>query len=167
MIDRRVLRIRPRRIAAAARPYTAEEATEREARRALPAEIDALCHAWAHWCHTRRYYGPPDSLPSVIGQLRTRTSRATDGSGGPNALCSHELARFHLAVLSLGTGRERAVLELHYRYRPASIKQAAHVLGIGRQHWYTLRNTAARKAYSRLGDTFGVFKGDTLAQNSR
>lgn len=151
------MRVRPRRIAAVARQYTAEESAEREARQALPAEIDAMCHAWAYWYHTRRYFGPPARLPSIIGKLRTRTPQATDGSAGPNALCSRDIAIFHTAVVASGDGQSRLVFELHYRYRPKPIKAAASAFGINPRQWYSLRNSFARKAWSLhrqlLGDT--------------
>lgn len=170
-----VLRVRPRRRAAPAPPLPAEALAERAARSALPDEIDSLCQAWARWCATRRYFGPPAGLPSVLGSLHTRTVMATDGSGGRNAFCSREIACFHLAVLAGGEGKDRLVFEAHYRLRPASIKAAASALGIGRQHWYTLRNGFARRAWSAHAQlmkvsppqatTFRVTAGDTLAQN--
>lgn len=107
-----------------------------------------MAHSWAQWCRTRRYFGPPDRLPSIIGQLRTRTPQATDGNIGPNAACSQELAIFNLAVQYGGSGKDRMVFEMHYRYRPASIRVAAAALGISRQHWYTLRNSYARKTWA-------------------
>ena len=178
MIERHVLKIRRRgRPAPAESP---EQWAEKEARRALEPHIDAICHAWADWVRTRRFYGPPAGLPSIIGKLRTRTPPATDGSGGPNAEASAELAYFNLAVIAGGEGRDRLVFELHYRFRPRSIKQAAEVIGVGRQHWYTLRNAFARRAWvahrglmdaDRLSPeqatTNRYLAGDILAQNSR
>jgi hypothetical protein len=145
----RVIRVRQRRVAWPAPQYTEKQMAEREERGGLPAEIDDLCHAWARWVSTRRYFGPPGRLDSIIGQLRSRTPRATDGMAGPNAPCSQELACFHQAVLAGGEGTDRIVFEVHYRYRPASIKRAADLLDISRAHWYYLRNRFAIAAFAR------------------
>jgi hypothetical protein len=53
-----------------------------------------------------------------------------------------------MAVLAGGEGKDRAVFEVHYRMRPRNIKAAASKLSIGRQHWYTLRNQFAKRAYA-------------------
>lgn len=151
MMERRVLRVRPRRMAAVARPYTDLELTEREARRALPDEIDAMAHTWAYWYHTRRYFGPPSRLPSIIGKLRTRTPMATDGSAGPNAFCSRDVAIFHRAVVAAGDGPDRMVFELYYRLRPSPVKTLARELGINPRQWYSLRNSFARRAWALHG----------------
>lgn len=145
----RVIRVRPRRAAWPAPQYTEQQLAEREERGGLPAEIDDLCFGWAIWASTRRYFGPPGRLDSIIGQLRSRTPRATDGAGGPNARCSQELACFHQAVLAGGEGTDRVVFEVHYRYRPKSIKRAAELLDISRAHWYYLRNRFAIAAFAR------------------
>ena len=178
--ERRTLKVRPRRLAWPAPPGKPEQVSEREARGALEPHIDHMCHAWAHWVGTRRFYGPPAGLSSIIGRLRMRTPQATDGSAGPNAIASQEIAYFNLAVMAGGDGKDRLVFEVHYRFRPASIKRAAEVIGVGRQHWYTLRNGFARRAYiahhalmhaeklSPLQATsFAFSAGDTLPQNTQ
>lgn len=145
----RILRIRQRRVAWPAPQQTEQQRAEREERGGLPAEIDDMCHAWARWVTTRRYFGPSGRLDSIIGQLRNRTARQTDGMGGPNARCSQELSCFHQAVLAGGEGTDRIVFEVHYRHRPRSIKRAAELLEISRAHWYYLRNRFAIAAYAR------------------
>ena len=151
MIERRLIIVRryKQRIAAPARPLPEEAYSERTERSALPAEIDALCVEWARWAVTRRFYGPPAGLSCILGQLRTRTARATDGSPGPNAIASAQLAAFNRAVQTGGDGRDRIVFELHYVHRVKPIKKAAAALEISPKHWYALRNRFARSAYAR------------------
>lgn len=149
-MERRVLVIRRRvRLAAVAPPIREETYAERTERSALPAEIDAICCEWARWVETRKFYGPPAGLTCILGQLRTRTARATDGSPGPNAVASAQLAAFNRAVQTGGDGKDRIVFELHYRYRPKPIKRAAAALEISAKHWYHLRNSFAKSAWAR------------------
>lgn len=157
MMRLRVKRIRSRRIAAPAPPTPEIVHDIRAERGALSVEIDALCWQWASWVATRKFYGPPDRLACILGQLRTRTARATDGSPGPNAVASATLAAFNAAVQSGGTGKDRTVFELHYLYRPKPIKRAAEALEISAKHWYHLRNEFARSAYARH---FGYLPGN-------
>lgn len=136
-----------RRLAAVARDRSPEALAEREVRGALPVHIDELCWAWSQWCDTRRYYGPPPALPSVLGRLAQR-SRTTCGDG-PDARNSAQLAALHLAIIGQPVDAlDRCVFEAHYRYRPRSIKAAAALFEISRKHWYTLRNNFARRVYA-------------------
>ena len=136
-----------RRLASVGGDRSAEDLAEREARGALPEHIDELCWAWARWCETRRYFGPPPNLPSLLGRVQRVAGRP--GDGGPDAALSAQLAALHLAIIGQPVNAlDRCVFEVHYRYRPKSVKHAAALLGIGRQHWYTLRNSFARRVYS-------------------
>lgn len=170
LIIRRRLRLTRR--TAVAPPLSDEGCAEREASSALPAEIDTLCCEWAVWVQTRKFYGPPAGLTCILGQLRTRTARATDGSPGPNAVCSAQLAAFNQAVLLGGDGKDRLVFELHYRYRPKPIKRAAAALEISSKHWYHLRNTFARAAWARhfgylpAGNKIVPSPGNRMGENS-
>lgn len=146
-----MLRVRPRRIAAAAKPWTDGELAEREARQALEPHIDALCMEWSHWCATRKLYGPPAGVKSPLGNLARRTLLSTAPNyGGPDAVASRQLAVFHATVMGQPWHKDRMVFEAHYlecNPRRIPIKVAAHAFGIGRQHWYTLRNGFARRVY--------------------
>lgn len=111
------------------------------------AQLHELCERWAHWCQTRRYYGRNSLPPSILGRLTSRGSgKAPDG--GPDAECSAELAAFHLAVMAQPPGKARQAFELHYLHRVRNVKTAAHHLGIGRQHWYTLLRQFRRAAWA-------------------
>jgi len=136
-----------RRLAAPAREASDAALAEREARGALPEHIDQLCWNWANWCETRRYFGPPPNLPSLLGRVQRVPGRA--GTDGPDARLNAQLAALHLAIIGQpANALDRCVFEAHYRYRPRSIKAAASAMKIGRQHWYSLRNAFARRVYA-------------------
>jgi hypothetical protein len=136
-------------------PFAAPASTEADD--ALPEEeaglhantdLDALCEAWASWTRTRRFYVKPSVPPSVLGRLRSKgTGRST--SGGPDAVASAQLLAFNLAVHAQPReALDRQVFELHYLHRVASIKTAADLLGISRNHWYRLLRAFRDRAYS-------------------
>ena len=110
--------------------------------------LHRLCEAWAEWCWTRRFYAKPSVPASLLGNLQKRT-RAPGEPGGPDADNSAELAAFHLAVIGQpADALDRKVFELHYLHRVKNVKAAAAVLGIGRQHWYTLLREFRRRAHA-------------------
>jgi len=109
------------------------------------ADADALCHRWAAWACTRRYYGPAPIAAGPLGQLASKsTPRRT---GGPDAECAPELPALHLTIAAQELDTARIVFELHYLHRPKSIKQAAAALGISRSHWYELLNEFRARVY--------------------
>lgn len=111
-------------------------------------DLDALCDAWAHWCRTRRFYGPAPMNASVLGKLSGK-SQAPREPGGPDAPCSAELAALHLAVIAQPReALDRKVFELHYLWSVRNIKAAAAQLGISRQHWYRLLGDFRRRVYA-------------------
>lgn len=109
-------------------------------------DLDALCEQWVRWQATRRFYAPPSKIGSILGQLsgaRTRSLR-TDG---PDAICSAELAAFHMAYVSQPESLSRHVFEIYYVHRVAPIKQAAALLHISRSHFYYLLCNFRKKVY--------------------
>lgn len=145
---------RPRQLAAPA-PASSEECDEDVTTEPIDSELHALCERWAHWCETRRFYGPNSAPVSLLGKLREKGSgRST--SGGPDAVASAELAAFHLAVLAQPEGKAKVVFQLHYLHRVRNIKQAAAALGIGRQRWYTLLRDFRRQAHAASQSIAGM-----------
>ena len=136
-IDPKALRL------AAAAPQTDEApAEDSEEQR----DLDALCEQWVRWKATRRFYAPPSKIGSILGQLsgaRTRPLR-TDG---PDAICSAELAAFHIAYVSQPEALDKVVFELYYVHRVVPVKKAAGTLGISRSHFYYLLKGFRLKAY--------------------
>lgn len=99
-------------------------------------DIDELFEQWSAWCRTRRYFAPPSSMGSILGQLRgpSRPSRQP-----PDAKCSSYMAALHLAIKGQPEeALDTKVFWLYYGQRAGNIKQAAYVLGISRQHFYRL-----------------------------
>ena len=139
MSERQILRVR-RRLAA---PSPLPERSPSLYR--MPPEVDVLCHQWAHWVATRRFYGPSPKLISVLGRLRTSRATAVEV---PPIVAGRLLPHFHVAVLGLPE-RERIVLELHYIHRAKPQKVIAAALGCCREHLYRLRAAGATQAYRR------------------
>ena len=138
------------RLAAAAPMMRQNESELRAARGALDPEIDAFCEVWSQWCRTRRYYGPPAQMPSILGQLGRRTVRSTAPGEGRDSFCSAEILAFHTAIVAQPPDAlDRRVFEAHYLWHVRNIKTAAHAFGIGRRHWYTLVNRFARRVYAQ------------------
>lgn len=116
------------------------------------AHLDELCERLAWWATTRRLWGAPPPRPNMqIGKLvkRTRPLRAEP----PDAACYPELAALWIALVAQpATSIDRVVFELHYLHRVGNVKLAAHVVGIGRQHWYTLLRDFRRRIYAGSRD---------------
>ena len=149
MSERQVLRVR-RRLAAPS-PLPAIEPN----RSAMPAEVDAVCLAWAHWIATRKFYAPNPRLQSILAHLKT--SKATVREVPPifaGGLAPH----FHQAVLGLPE-RERMLLELHYIHRAKPQKVIAAALGCCREHLYRLRAAGAVQAYRRAQEMQEASRG--------
>lgn len=107
--------------------------------------LNELCVAWAAWCRTRRFYGPPPLPSSTLGKLSPKSSSRLR-SGGPDAPCGAELAALHLAIIaqpaeSIG----RRIFELHYLWEVRNIKAAAATIGISRPSWYRLLKDFRRR----------------------
>ena len=48
--------------------------------------LNELCVAWAAWCRTRRFYGPPPLHTSLLGKLSSKNP-PKPRVGGPDAPC--------------------------------------------------------------------------------
>jgi hypothetical protein len=133
--------------------HPAYEAAEGLSRRELDADhaLNELCVAWAAWCRTRRFYGPPPLPGSTIGKL-CLVSTGKPQTGGPDASCGAELAALHLAVVAQPANElGRQVFELHYLWRIRNVKAASAELGISRQHWYRLLRDFRRRVHRAAG----------------
>jgi hypothetical protein len=145
-VNIRTIRIRPRRLAAPARAYTAAELAERQAAR-LPAHIDEMCRDWGAWVATRRL-AAPRPLGSVLGRLRTASSAAP--GEGPRVRLDQHCAAFHCALQSQD---ERGVSVLWALYAlPAQglrlpVRRVAEALHMDRSTAYRLRDRVALAAY--------------------
>lgn len=100
-------------------------------------DLDDLCERWVNWKATRRLFGPPPTMGSVLGQLSGTRTRPLK-QGGPDAICSAELAALHVAYTCQPDALDKRVFDLYYIHRVAPIKVAAAALGIGRQHFYAV-----------------------------
>ena len=100
-------------------------------------DLDALCEQWVRWKATRRFYAPPSKIGSILGQLSGARSRALR-TDGPDAICSAELAAFHLAYVSQPDALDKRVFDLYYVHRVAPVKTAAAALNISRKHFYSV-----------------------------
>ena len=149
MSERHVLRVR-RRLAAPS-PLPALEPS----RCRMPPEIDFLCHQWAYWVSTRRFYGPSPKLISILGRLRTSRATAVEV---PPIVAGGLLPHFHLAVAGLPE-RQRMLLELRYLHRARPEKSVAALVGVSREHLYRLRTGAAVQAYRRAQEMQEASRG--------
>ena len=98
-------------------------------------DLDDLCERWVASTRTRRLYGPPPVMGSVLGQLSGTSSRPLK-AGGPDAISSAELAAFHLAYTCQPDALDKRVFALYYVHRVKPIKSAAAALKISRTHFY-------------------------------
>ena len=133
-------------------------------------DLDDLCERWVRWQATRRLFGPPPTMGSVLGQLsgtRTRPLR----QGGPDAACSAELAALHVAYTCQPDALDKRVFDLYYLHRVAPVKAAAAALGIGRPHFYTVlgdfRKRLHAAAQAILADEQDKLRGMQHARASR
>lgn len=128
LIDPEALRL------AAASPQTDEApAEDSEEQR----DLDALCEQWVRWKATRRFYAPPSKIGSILGQLSGARSRPLR-TDGPDAICSAELAAFHIAYVSQPDALDKRVFDLYYVHRVVPVKTAAAALSISRKHFYSV-----------------------------
>ncbi|MBV7459477.1 MULTISPECIES: hypothetical protein [unclassified Acidovorax] len=109
-------------------------------------DIDDLCERWVAWKNSRRLYAPPPSSGSILGQLSGMRSRPLI-RGGPDAICSAELAALHLAYTCQPDTLDKRVFDLYYVHRVAPIKLAAAALKISRSHFYLLLSMFRRRIY--------------------
>ena len=100
-------------------------------------DLDDLCERWVHWKASRRLFGPPPTMGSVLGQLSGTRTRPLK-QGGPDAICSAELAALHVAYTCQPDALDKRVFDLYYVHRVAPIKSAAMALKISRKHFYTV-----------------------------
>jgi DNA-binding phage protein len=119
-----------------------------------------LCEAWAVWCNTRKYFGPPPLPASVLGKLQKRS--------GPrpverDSICSAELLAVHMAITMQPPDSISArVFRLTYEHRVRNVKQAASELGISRQHWYRLLREHRRQVVEASAATLATLEAERL-----
>ena len=123
-----------------------QEADEAPPQTGEQRDLDALCERWVRWRATRRLFGPPTGMGNVLGNLRARSRPIK--SGGPDAICSAELAAFHIAYTCQPDALDKQVFDAYYVYRITPIKRAADALGIGRQHFYTVLADFRKRVHS-------------------
>ncbi len=110
-------------------------------------DLDQLCEQWVAWKATRRFYGPSPKMGSILGQLSGTRTRALK-TDGPDAVCSAELAAFHLAYTCQPDALDKRVFDLYYVHRIAPVKTAAAALDISRKHFYTVLSDFRKRLYS-------------------
>ena len=102
-------------------------------------DLDDLCERYVAWRNTRRYFAPPPSSGSVLGQLSGTTGGGPrPAPGGPDATVSPQLAAFHLAYCCQPQDTGRGAFDAYYLHRVRPIKRAADALGISRPSFYRL-----------------------------
>ena len=146
MSERRILEVRRR-----AAPAPDRETGDRRGAR-LEAEVHNVCVEWARWSRSRRLYGAPPPVGSIMAAL----VRVPGRSEGPNARCDPDMARFQKAVIELGTGTERRIFEAHFLSPMLNVSAVAEQLGVSRSHWYRTVNAFARRAYSEAFGGIGT-----------
>lgn len=109
-------------------------------------DLDALCEQWVRWKATRRFYAPPSKIGSILGQLSGSRTRPL-ASDGPNAICSAELAAFHIAYASQPDALDKRVFDMYYVHRVAPVKTAAAALNISRSHFYLVLADFRKRVY--------------------
>lgn len=122
---------------AAAAPERRDDDMPDAAQSAEQQDLDELCERWVRWKASRRMFAPPPKIGSVLGQLSGTRTRPLKPEG-PDAICSAELAAFHLAYTCQPDALDKRVFDLYYVYRVAPIKTAADALGISRKHFYSV-----------------------------
>lgn len=110
-------------------------------------DLDELCERWVRWKATRRLFGPPPTMGSVLGQLSGTRTRPLK-PGGPDAFCSAEMAALHLAYLCQPDALDKRVFDLYYVHRVAPVKAAAAALEISRKHFYTVLGDFRKRLHS-------------------
>lgn len=110
-------------------------------------DLDDLCERWVAWTRSRRLYGPPPVMGSVLGQLSGTSSRPLK-AGGPDAISSAELAAFHVAYTCQPDALDKRVFALYYVHRVKPIKAAAAALQISRTHFYLVLSEFRKRLYA-------------------
>ena len=107
--------------------------------------IHALCEDWVHWQRSRRLYAPKPFTGTILGSLSGGKMRPLHGDG-PDAISCPFMAAFHLAWLCQPTeALDVRAFYLYYVVRIKPVKSAAAILGVSRQHFYTLVSACARR----------------------
>ena len=109
---------------AAAAPERRDDDMPDAAQSAEQQDLDELCERWVRWKASRRMFAPPPKIGSVLGQLSGTRTRPLKPEG-PDAICSAELAAFHLAYTCQPDALDKRVFDLYYVYRVKPIKAAA------------------------------------------
>ena len=110
-------------------------------------DLDDLCERWVHWKASRRLFGPPPTMGSVLGQLSGTRTRPLK-QGGPDAICSAELAALHVAYTCQPDALDKRVFDLYYVHRVAPVKAAAAALAISRKHFYAVLGDFRKRLHS-------------------
>lgn len=134
------------RLAAAAPPEREDEALQ-PALSEEQRDLDDLCERYMAWKATRRLYGPPPTMGSVLGQLSGTRTRPLQ-PGGPDAPSSAEMAAFHVAYTCQPDALDKRVFDLYYVYRITPIKAAAAALQISRGHFYLVLGEFRKRLHS-------------------
>lgn len=112
-------------------------------------QLHLLAERWVQWSRTRRLYGPAPITGSLLGKLSGASARPVC-AGGPDAICSAELAAFHIAYTCQPDALDKRAFDLYYVHRIKPVKASAAALGITHRHFYRLvgdfRRRVARAA---------------------
>ena len=114
------------------------------------------------WGRTRRLYGPKPTPGTILGRLSGCNTRPLV-SGGPDAICSAELAAFHIAYVSQPDALDKRVFELYYVHRVAPVKTAAAALNISRKHFYSVLADFRKRLYAA---SRGILADNTEARRT-
>lgn len=137
----RTIRIRPRRLAAAA-----PDGDESRSRVRIDPAAHSMAVEWGVWARTRRLFGAPPRVRSVLGSLR-QAPAATGQPAVPNAVCSADLSAFNIAVSAYPDKVARAAFAQAFVANARPVKAAAEQLGVGRTQWYRMVAAVAHSAY--------------------
>lgn len=110
-------------------------------------DLDDLCERWVAWTRSRRLYGPPPVMGSVLGQLTGGSARPVR-AGGPDAISSAELSALHIAYTCQPDALDKRVFALYYVHRVKPVKSAAAALDISRKHFYSVLAEFRLRIYS-------------------
>ena len=109
-------------------------------------ELDAYCHAWVNWCHTRKFYLQPGAQNILARMQPSKTGQP------PNARNDPDMQFFNMAIHAMADMPEHAgafaCFKMTYIEQPSSVKQEAARLEIDRSTFYRRSTAFSRKAYS-------------------
>ena len=113
----------------------------------LEAVVHNTCVLWAGWVRSRRLYGSPRPLGSIMEAWVRVPGRSTDER---DARCDAQLAQFQAAINDTGNDPARRMFEVHFlKPKGVHIKAVCEQYQIPRATWYRQVNTFARTVYRR------------------